>query len=279
VAGAVIDRPFRSAAAHYHARPPYSAALRPALASRLGWDGQGRLLDIGSGPGNVALELAPAFAEVVALDPEPAMLAAGKALCAHDHVRWVEGRADEIPDLDLGRFQAVTLAQSLHRMDRDMVIQIVHDILTPNGAMLLIHHTLHGFGLTAQDDGDSRPEPPPDIPPIPHDLIGRTLERYLGFTTAGRTPPEERHEVAVRRSVFGGSERVVLPGRRDVIRTPENLIEMVLSMSFASPERFGDRLDEFRTDLVSQLRAASPRGLFSEWPGDTEVLIATKAAP
>src|SRR5437899_12376524 len=49
-------RPYRDAAHYYKARPPYSAALRPALAEKLGWTGTGRLLDIGCRPGIVALE-------------------------------------------------------------------------------------------------------------------------------------------------------------------------------------------------------------------------------
>jgi len=63
-------RPYREAAHYYKARPPYSAALRPALAEKLGWTGAGRLLDIGCGPGIVALELAPSFSQVIGLDPE-----------------------------------------------------------------------------------------------------------------------------------------------------------------------------------------------------------------
>ncbi len=53
--------------------------------------------------------------------------------------------------------------------------------------------------------------------------------------------------------------------------------ENMLSTSFAAPEVFGDRLDEFRAELRDRLRdAAGASGKFLENPGDTEVLIARR---
>ena len=77
---AAHGRPFRTAARYYGARAPYSRELRPALSARLGWNGEGRLLDVGCGPGVLALELASSFAEVVGVDPEEAMLSEGRAM-------------------------------------------------------------------------------------------------------------------------------------------------------------------------------------------------------
>lgn len=52
---------------------------------------------------------------------------------------------------------------------------------------------------------------------------------------------------------------------------------MLLSTSFAAPERFGDRLADFKADLTDRLRqVAGPDDLFWELPGDTEVLIARR---
>jgi hypothetical protein len=51
---------------------------------------------------------------------------------------------------------------------------------------------------------------------------------------------------------------------------------MYLSTSFAAPQRFGDRFDAFRAELVNALRRATPVGMFWEWPGDTEVLVGLK---
>lgn len=266
------SRPYREAARYYRARPSYSSELRPRLSALLGWDGTGRLLDIGCGPGVVALELAPSFAEVVGLDPEEHMLAEARQLTPASErgkVRWVQGRAEDIPALDLRRFHTVTLAQSFHWTDKAAVVDIVHASLEPGGAMVLIHHD------------PSSPAPQvgrPPHPPIPHAVINDALVRYLG---RGKSPPDpnrERHEVFLARTRFGAPQRLVLPGRTDLVRTVDDVIDAYLATSFAAPDLFGDRLDEFRAELADALRQHTDTGLFWEWPGDTEVLIARKRA-
>jgi len=240
------------------------------LSALLGWDGTRRLLDIGCGPGVVALELAPNFAEVVGLDPEEQMLTEARKLTpasGRGKIRWVQGRAEDIPALDLGRFLAVSLAQSFHWTDKVAVVEIVHASLEPGGAMLLIHHD------------PSSPAPQvgrPPHPPIPHAVINDALVRYLG---RGKSPPDphrERHEVFLARTRFGAPQRLVLPGRTDLVRTVDDAIDAYLATSFAAPDLFGERLGEFRAELTHALRQHTDTGLFWEWPGDTEVLIARK---
>ena len=51
---------YRGAAPHYRrGRPPYSAHLLDVFTRELGLDGHGTLLDVGCGPGVLAVELAP----------------------------------------------------------------------------------------------------------------------------------------------------------------------------------------------------------------------------
>ncbi|MYV68323.1 methyltransferase domain-containing protein, partial [Streptomyces sp. SID2131] len=67
---------FAGAAASYgRGRPPYAPGLVDALAGAPGLDGRERLLDVGCGPGTLALPLAPLFEEVVGVDPDGGMLA------------------------------------------------------------------------------------------------------------------------------------------------------------------------------------------------------------
>jgi hypothetical protein len=47
-------------------------------------------------------------------------------------------------------------------------------------------------------------------------------------------------------------------------------------MSFAAPHLFGDRRAQFEADVRTELAARSPSGLFWDWPGDTEILLARK---
>ena len=60
------------------------------------------------------------------------------------------------------------------------------------------------------------------------------------------------------------------------MRTTDEVISGYLSMSFAAPDRFGDRLNSFVVELEALLTGVSPAGLFHDWPGDTAVIWATK---
>ena len=99
----------------YGARPPYAPALLeflPTLAT-----GRTRALDIGCGPGKITGALADHFAEVVALDPSPPMIEAGKSADAgrHDNIVWVEGRAEAYETA--AAFDLVTAGSSIHWTD------------------------------------------------------------------------------------------------------------------------------------------------------------------
>jgi hypothetical protein len=66
------------------------------------------------------------------------------------------------------------------------------------------------------------------------------------------------------------------PGRPDVVRDIDGVIAGYFSTSFAAPPLFGSRLAEFTTELRSLLEQRSPTGRFWDWPGDTEIVIATR---
>ena len=71
---------FSGTAKHYRqGRPPYSAQLCEVLARELGLDGSGHLLDVGTGPGTLGVQLAPLFARVTLSEPDADMLAEAKA--------------------------------------------------------------------------------------------------------------------------------------------------------------------------------------------------------
>jgi hypothetical protein len=49
-----------------------------------------------------------------------------------------------------------------------------------------------------------------------------------------------------------------------VVRSADDIVAGVFSLSFAAPHLFGDRVDEFETDLRALLAEAGPEGRFSE---------------
>jgi SAM-dependent methyltransferase len=266
---------YLGSAAHYlPGRPPYSRDLLEVVTRELGLDGSGHLLDVGCGPGVVAVPLAAGFDTVTGLDPDPAMLAEARQHAARQRVtgiEWIQGRAEEIAGLDLGPLRVVTFGQSFHWTDREAVAEIVYDRLVPGGAIVMITH-----------DIDARPAPEgPGDPPIPHDQIGAVVARYLGPERRSgqglaRVPPD-RYEAALARTRFGAAREVHAPGRADITRDIDGVISGYLSLTTSAPHLFGDRLDEFVAEVRALLEPRTTTGRFWDWPGDTALLIATKA--
>jgi hypothetical protein len=152
------------------------------------------------------------------------------------------------------------------------VAESVYDLLEPGGALALIVHTVGG-----------RPAPQgPGPPPIPHDEIEALVEKYLGSTRrAGRGfAPVRNHrfEDVLGGTRFGAPRSLFAPGIPDLIRDSESVLYGYLSFSSSTPFLFGDRLEEFAHEVRELLKARSPEGVFWDWPGDTEVILARKPA-
>jgi len=76
------------------------------------------------------------------------------------------------------------------------------------------------------------------------------------------------------RTRFGVPEQLFVPGLPDLLRDTESVLSGYLSFSFSAPHLFGDRLDDFARDVRALLADRSAEGIFWDWPGDTEVVIA-----
>jgi len=265
---------YRGSAAHYRCgRPAYSPELEAVLMRETGLDGKGRLLDVGCGPGVLTVRLAHLFEQAVGLDPDAAMLAEGRRAAAEKkamNIRWVQGLAEDLPAVAPGPYRLVTFGQSFHWTDEQPVAEAVFDMLEPGGALALIVHTVTG-----------RPRPPgPGVPPIPHDEIKALVAKYLGSTRrAGQgIAPERTHrfEDVLVRTRFGVPRQFFVPGLPDLMRDSESVLSGYFSFASSAPHLFGDRLDDFAAEVRALLANRSADGIFWDWPGDTEVVMARK---
>jgi len=265
---------YLGSAAHYrYGRPAYSPELEAVLTQETGLDGNGRLLDAGCGPGVLTVRLAHLFALAVGLDPDAGMLAEGRRAAEEKgvrNIRWVQGLAEDLPAVAPGPCRLVTFGTSFHWTDGQQVAETVYDMLEPGGALALIVHTVTG-----------RPRPPdPGVPAIPHDEISALVQKYLGSTRRagqGSAPQRtQRFEDVLVRTRFGAPRQVFVPGIPDLLRDSESVLSGYLSMSFSAPHLFGDRLDDFAEEVRALLAKRSAEGIFWDWPGDTEVVIARK---
>jgi len=266
---------YRGTAAHYRSgRPPYSNELEVTLADKVGLDGTGRLLDVGCGPGILAVRLAGFFEDVVGLEPDLDMLAEASryaTAAGAANVLWVQGVAEDLPVAAPGPYRLVTFGQSFHWTRGEPAAEAVFDLLEPGGGMALISHV-------ARD----RPQPPnPGYPVIPDRELVVLVEKYLGPTpkrALKRFNPGDKHGYGevLAKTRFGYPEVYFAPGRPDLVVDLDGVLTRYFSTSTAAQHLFGARLDDFKNEARQLLLEHSPTGLFWAWPGDTEIVLARK---
>lgn len=222
-----------SAAYYARGRLPYPQELADALRDELALDGTGRLLDVGCGPGSVALLLASLFKQVVGVDADAEMVAEARREAARSNVTnadWVQLRAEDLP-AGLGSFRVASFAQSFHWMDRARVASAVFTMLEPGGAWVHVNATTHqGVG-----GAEGLPAPQP-----PREEITDLVRAYLGpVRRAGRrTLPAgtaaEEDEIMLAAG-FEGPKRLDVGGGRVFERSEDGVVASVFSLSSAAP--------------------------------------------
>lgn len=254
------DSLYAGSAEHYLAgRMAYPQRLATAIVDRVE---HGRLLDLGCGPGSLTVLLAPAFREVVAVDADADMVRVANAEAGRRGQHNITWRVSNAEDLDdVGGFDVVTLAQSFHWMDRLVVAAKMRGWLVPGGCCVHVGARTHVGEPTAT----VLPHPAP-----PHDAIAALVRRYLGphrragQQTAVADEPAGAEAAALGAAGFIGPDTVPVPGGDVFVRTEDEIVSTVLSLSSSAPHLFGDRLPQFEADLRGLLRTASPDGVFSE---------------
>lgn len=268
---------FSGAAPYYdRGRPPYADGLAAALADALALDGSGRLLDVGCGPGTVALLLAHHYGEVVGLDPDPGMVTEASRLAAERGVgnaRWVQGRAEELP-AGLGSFRTVTFAASFHWMDRPVVARAVRRMLEPGGVIVHVDNH-HQAGLAPARDVAHPPPPEDAIADLRRSHLG--AERRAGQGIRTSSPSDE--DGVFRAAGFVGPDRFIVTDGRILDRTADDVVAHVFSTSSTAPHLFGDRVAGFERQLRAALAEASPSGRFTIQLPDNELKIWRPTVP
>ncbi|WP_067479470.1 class I SAM-dependent methyltransferase [Actinomadura hibisca] len=255
---------FVSTAPYYRYRPGYSPELFEYLRERFHLDGTKQILDLGTGPGVLALPLSRYAATIIAVDPEPGMLDQGRALAAQQQINnidWRLGDSTTLRDLNLSPVDLAVMGAAFHWMDRDQTLADLDELVAPDGALVLVSGGVPG---SVQ-------------PPTWLDAITQVRTRYLGEQRrAGSgtyTHPKELHQDVLARSAFSHLETVCWD--RTVTYTLDQLIGLQFSYSYSSPAQLGPAKDAFKTDLRAALTHAEPGGQFDEVVR-TEAIIATR---
>src|SRR6478735_8471832 len=127
-----------TAALYEQFRPPYPPEYFRIVAEKAGLSKQHALIDLGTGPGLLALGFAPYVGRVVGVDPEPEMIEAARraAAGAGRDITLIEGKAETLAP-DIGSFDVVTIGRALHWMDRDLTLALLDRLVAHDGAIAI----------------------------------------------------------------------------------------------------------------------------------------------
>ena len=232
---------FASTVAYYEsARPPYGAAFFAAVADKLGLDRSQRLLDVGAGPGLLAIGFAPYCREVLGVDPEPAMIEAARAAVKRAGVAatFIEGRFEDVAER-LGAFDIVTIGRAIHWLDHEPARAALDRVVAPGGRILVCH-------AASVDDGRN-----PWLK-----AFNAVRDRWKG----------ERPRYDPRAFFAGGP---FVPKETVRVETAyavpvERFADRLLSLSTSSPERLGDEVPAMRSAMREALAPFAAQGAIED---------------
>ena len=236
-------------------RVPYPQTL---IADLLRWckaTGQGRLLDLACGTGQIAFAMHPAFDEAWAVDQEPDMVAFAqeKARAAGiRNIRFLVAPAEELV-APAASFELIAVGNGFHRLRRDAVAASAFRWLKPGGCLALLWSSSPWQG-----------------PATWQQALAATLERWQrALATEARVPQgwEQARQQRPDRTVLEAAGFAALGSHRfptPYAWTAEALAGFAYSTSFLPRAQVGGRAAEFEEDLRRALEAAEPGGRFSQ---------------
>jgi ubiquinone/menaquinone biosynthesis C-methylase UbiE len=231
-------------------RLPFPDPLIRRVAALAGLQPGDAVLDLGTGPGTLAVPFARLGLGVTAMDPEPDMLAAAKAAAQEAGVT-LNLRPGSSYDLtpQMGPFKLVTIGRAFHWMDRAATLEMLDRIVAPDGGIAFFHDA---------------------HPPLPENGWFKTLVNVADkYGRAAAAHVRERREGGHRRyeSYLFASAFTRLEGLSMTIRHPlteDAIVGRAYSMSPTAPEKLGALKEVFERDLRAALRETAPDGSFIE---------------
>lgn len=224
--------------ATYYARyrPPYPDKFLSDLRSHAKTTGYGALLDLASGPGRVAIPMAPYFNNVLAVDVERAMIAVGGEEAGRrgvTNIAWLVKRAEDL-QLPARSLELITIGEAFHRLDQERILQRALGWLQCRGSLA----TLGAEPVWRGEEEWKR---------VLIEVVNRWTAQSLGDPNEGGWggPTDELRaaglEVEERESVV------------EQVWSCDSIVGFMFSTSIASRRVLGDKARNFEADLRGPL--------------------------
>lgn len=217
-------------------------------------NGKGRLLDIGCGPGVLAVPLSKYFDDVLAVDVDPGMIQEGKNKAEEARIKniaWINKSADEL-DKTIGIFKLITLGASFHWLDREKFAKLAFDILSTDGG-IFIAWTGHSIWNKKRSQWEEK--------------VLEIIKKYLGEERrAGDSVFQSRsdkHEDILKDAGFKRIEFGKYPSVTQIV-TVDDIIKGQYTTSYAAKNLFGDKASDFEKELTNELLKINPNNKFEE---------------
>ncbi|MBG0818408.1 trans-aconitate 2-methyltransferase [Planomonospora sp. ID82291] len=246
--------------------PPEAVAVLNAETDRLGT--VRRLLDLGTGTGQVPAALHAAFTEIDAVEADAGMLteadavlraAVGERTVLRLHHQHAE---DFTPPYPGWSADMVTICRAFHWMDQPVVLDALDRYTAPAGVLAVMGDGSLWTARTRWTDA---------LRELIQDHLGPQRRAGTGtFTSHDRSYAD-----VLADSPFPRVEKIVIPVRR--VWNPEQVIGYLYSTSFAAQHLFGERLAAFETAARRLLDELACTGPLVE-PAEFQILLARREA-
>lgn len=238
--------------AWYYARyrVPYPQELIDDLRMRAELTGEGRLLDLACGTGEVALSMHTFFREVWAVDQEQEMVEVGRRKaeqCRATNVLWMVGRAEEV-EAPPTSFELITIGSAFHRLDRRLIAECALRWLPPGRCIVEL-------GSNAAWKGKEEWQ----------HVAAEVIAKWIDKPSSARRRthrPYQCHEEILEAVGFEDVENHRFP--TPYVWTLDSFVGYLCSTSKASKAVLGDHAEEFEADLRRALLDYDSRGQYPE---------------
>lgn len=245
---------FESTATYYQKfRPGIPDSVAEILVNSVSGISPRTLLDLGTGTGQVVEALRNKFDEIIAIDPDEAMVQSARealhATRSSSQLTVVQGEAETFQPPSDWEATLVTICRAFHWMDQARVLDNLDGIIAEGGAVAIFGDRSFWSAGTEWTQA-----------------VRREIQAFLGKERRAGSTTFSHHDRPYREilteSPFSSVEETSVAVQRTW--NTESILGYLCSTSFAARPLFGDQIDAFEDRVRTVLSELSPSDQFAE---------------